>query len=115
MSNHQQYPKKVTYQIATIASSGTTSDIIKCHGCTLVAIALPSLFEGTQIQFDVSVDAGSSFKRLYDKNNQPTEYLVSNARAYHLEYSDFAGVDEIKIVSNATESAEREIQVKLIP
>lgn len=115
MSSIKNFMPKVEHQIATILSSGTISDSVKCYGCTPVALSTPSNFEGTQLQFDVSIDGGLSFKRLHDRDNIAIAYAVTADRTYHIDYSVFAGVDEIKVVSNANESSNRKIEVKLIP
>ena len=115
MPNVKHYPKKVDEQIAIISSLTNISEAIKCHGCTLIALVIPNDFDGAQIEFEVSIDSGNSFQKLYDKDNVAIQYAVSANRAYNVDYPVFAGVDEIKIISDTNETATREILIKMIP
>ena len=106
MSSYLQ-DKREEY-IATIAISATKSDAISLQGKSLVALDMPSAFTGTEITLESSFD-GIPFKDAYNSSGTILTIKVGADRHIHLDPVDFYGAKSIKLVSNATELAERKI------
>jgi len=93
----------------TIASGQTVSTALSVAGMDLVAVLIPSVFTGTTITFQGSID-GSTFSALY--NHDGTAYSLTNVAASRLiqfTANDFIGMNYIKLVSNSSEGADRTI------
>ena len=98
---------------ASVASSGTVSAAADCRGYTAVGILVPSTFDGSQIQFQVSQD-NSTFYDLYDNSNARVAMTVGASRAYPL-WSELAGWNYLKVVTvtaQATTSTDFVIALK---
>lgn len=101
-----RYTEKVT-----IAAGSDTSDILNLEGSSIVAIISPVGFEGTTITFEASeVEDGTYVQvtRATD-GNVVTASVIANKHVLLL-IDDFLGAKYIKIVSSATESAERVLE-----
>jgi hypothetical protein len=96
----------ITPYNVTIPANSTTSGIFDCCGVTLKTIIMPATFTGTQISFQVSPD-GSTFYDYYNINNALVSISCTQNRAYGIGAIDFYSIKYLKIVSNATESADR--------
>ena len=96
----------------TIASGQTESSPIDVYGTTLKTIFLPSAFDGTSITFQVSYD-GTTYYDYYNVDNQAVTVTCSANRAYGWLANDFYSIRFLKLVSNATESADRIITLIL--
>ncbi len=105
-----QYLGNLTYNVATIASSGTTSNAIDLQGLLVVQFIMPSALTGTSISFQSSYD-NVTFQDVYNDQNAQISITVSVNRTYNIEPVDFAGCRYLKIISNASEGAERSIGV----
>lgn len=112
MTNANDFTNQIAPLTATIASSGTVSDAVNLYGTTAVALQLPSAFTGTLFYIQVSIDAGSTFKRLADQDGTDRTYTVTADKIYWLDPAILIGADQVKIESNDTEAAERAIKIK---
>lgn len=90
--------------------NSTTSAVIDLNANGFVGFIMPAAFTGTAVTFSGSVD-NIAFADLYNASNIIFSITVSAARYYCLNPSDFLGMRYVKIVSNATELAERRIAV----
>lgn len=99
---------------ATIASGQTVSGAVALPSATMSGLILPAAFTGTSISFQVSVD-GSAYVALYDSSNALETVTVTQARAYSLNPTVFAGWPYAKLVSNAAEGGSRAITVVTRP
>lgn len=96
------------FDTVTIANGATTSGAANLGKFTLNGLMLPTM-TGTTITFEVSVD-GSNYYALHDLNKSAVSVTCdSTARAFFLEPVKFAGFKYVRIVSNATELAERTV------
>ncbi|MGD9276262.1 MAG: hypothetical protein PVJ67_03765 [Candidatus Pacearchaeota archaeon] len=109
MSKVTQYLTSIIEPLTAIILSGqTTSDIVKFYGSTLKTIILPASFDGTSLTFKVSYD-GISFFDYYNVNNIQVSITCTAGRAYGVLANDFNSIYALKIVSNASETADRSI------
>lgn len=92
----------------TIPAGSDTSDVLDLKGSSIVAIRAPVGFEGTTITFEAAEDKDGSFMQVTRGNdgNVVTGVVVAGKHVL-LVVSDFFGTKYLKIVSSATESAER--------
>lgn len=97
---------------ATIASSGTTSGAVDLGGTTLAGLIMPASFTGTSVTFTVSDELAGTYRTVYAEDGVTAASADITAGGYiPLDYGLFMGARFIKIVSNATEAAAREIGV----
>lgn len=106
----KQYVQSIIEPLeATIAISTTESDAINLQGTTIAGMYIPAAFTGTSISFKASYD-GVNFVDISDGSTivaatiAPSQYVA-------LSPIIFYGVRLLKIVSNASEAAERVITV----
>lgn len=108
MSSYLQ--NRIEKEIATIANGATTSDAIESLGRVLVGIRTPAALTGTAFSFKVSFD-GVNFLDYYNSAGTKVSITAAADRHIGLIVADFAGAQKIKIVSNATEGAERSFEI----
>jgi hypothetical protein len=101
--------------VATIAADGDKTSVIDCRGFTLYALELPSGFEGTSITFEATLsDADdATYVPVTDDAGNTYTVLVGESEVVILDVQKMAGLRKLKIVSSATETAEREIRCGL--
>lgn len=87
----------------TIAS-GTTTPGFNTNGLPLVGIQMPAVFAGTVLTFLVASTLGGAYQQLYNSSG-PVSYTVAQGRFQAINPVDFYGVQFLKIVSNASETA----------
>ena len=96
---------------ATITSGTDVTEALNLSGCNLVAFKLPAAFTGTAISFQGSFD-GSTYYDLYRTvDNTLISTPVTADRMYLITVSDLAGVQYLKLKSDASEAADREINL----
>lgn len=91
---------------ATISNGTTTSGSIDLQGRGVVAIIMPAAFTGTSISFQISID-NVTFTDCYNTSNTQLTCTVTQGRAYLFNANDLVGIRYLKIVSNASEGADR--------
>ncbi|MGE0755273.1 MAG: hypothetical protein AB7L92_08970 [Alphaproteobacteria bacterium] len=105
------YQPTTSYNLtATISSSGTTSGAIDLSGATLCGIILPAAITGTAISLQMSNDDSGTFVTVQD--GAGSDLSLSVAASKYVPISNLAlvaGLRFIKLVSNASEGAERVI------
>jgi hypothetical protein len=99
---------------ATILSGQTKSAAVSLAGFTLTGIITPAALDGTSLSFDVSAD-GSTFVPLYDSTNTAQTVTAGVSRGYALNPQVFMNWNQIKVVSNASESADHVITLVARP
>jgi hypothetical protein len=104
--------KDVKVLTATIAVDGTTSNAVLLYGATAIAITTPAAMVGTAFSFLGSVDGGLTFVAIRDSLNNLISYTFTANSGYPLEPRIFAGYDQIKVVSNDTETSAISFQIK---
>ena len=91
---------------ATIANNATTSDAISGGGAYLCAVSFPAAFTGTQISYEVSFD-GSTYRTLRDSTGAVVATPCHASDTVAVDLATFGPFPYIKIVSDATELAQR--------
>ncbi len=109
----QNYNTIITTIDATILSGQTTSAAIDVYGTTLKTIYMPAAFTGTKLNFKVSED-NVTFYDYANINNNLVEVTITAGRAYGLAAIDFASIQFLKLVSDASEAADRTIKLVVI-
>jgi hypothetical protein len=112
MADKETTQDKIDFEGVTIASSGTESAAVDLRGMTLCGFYLPAALTGTAVSFKASID-NSTFVTVEDGFGNTVSKTVSASKAIILNPSDFAGIQYLKLVSNATEAAERTITLAL--
>jgi len=91
-----------------ILTGQTKSEIVNVMGSTLKTLILPAVFTGTEISFEISID-GITFYPYYNIDNNLVKFSCTQGRAYGFAAIDFYSIQYLKLVSNATEGAERNL------
>lgn len=113
MSQSTDYANSLVETINAVITSGqTTSAIIDVSATTIKTIILPVAFDGANLTFTVS-DDGITFYDYYNVDNIAVSITCTQGRAYGLAAIDFYSIRFLKIVSSATESADRTIKLIL--
>ena len=114
MEARQLQDKNVEPLIATIASSGDTSDAVLLFGSTAIGFTTPGTLTATTFTFLGSVNkAGDDFVTIRDQLDAIVTYTVSTDSGYALDATIFAPYDQIKVFTpGSTEAAERLITIK---
>ncbi len=114
MEADQLQDKNVDILTATIAIGVDTSDAVLLYGTTAIGFSIPAAFTGTSVTFLGSMNKGAagSFVTIRDELNNEISYPVTISSGYPLDANIFAPYDQIQIVSNANEAAERSVPVK---
>jgi len=96
-----------------IASGGTKTPEINLNGRTLLGINLPAAFTGTSLTFEVASEAGGTYGVLQDDYGNQVTAIVAQGKPCALQraLSALAGWQYIKIVSGATEGADRTLKL----
>lgn len=97
-------------ETVVIAASGTKSSAFDSRGEITWGVFVPTGFEGTEISFEVSHSVDGAFVALSDDTGAAVEVPVAAANAYTLPAA-LAPWPAFKIVSNATETNERELRI----
>lgn len=96
---------------AVIASSGTTSGEQDLDGNTLCGLMMPAAFTGVAITFLVSLTTGGTFNALTKDDGSAYSVTVAASKYVALDYTKFAGVRYVKIVSGSSEGADRTVNL----
>jgi hypothetical protein len=109
MAEVEQFSNQIVKPLtATIPSGQTKTGIIDVRGTTGLHIGLPAAFTGTAITIETSFD-GTTFQEYRNINNQAVTITCEAGYNYGLAAQDLYPVRYIKLVSNATEGADRAI------
>lgn len=101
---------------ATIASSGTVSDAVTLgQGDVLVGIEMPSGWDAANITFQNSIDGTTNFIAVNDADgNAVTVTSPAADKFIALSPVGIGGLATIKIVSSATQTAERILKLVIV-
>lgn len=113
MADKETTIAKIDFETVTIANGGTESANVNLRGMTLCGMYLPGAFTGTAISFLVSDENGGTYIAVADGAGSDISKTVEASKYIKLDPSDFAGIQFLKIVSNASESGDREIKLAL--
>lgn len=102
----QRFPalaiRHVAVATASVANGGNVSTTVDCRGFDPVGIEVPSTFDGTIINFRVSMD-NSTFQVLYDMTNTLVQMTVTAGRSYPL-WGELAGWSYIQVTCGTAQS-----------
>lgn len=104
---------KLDFVTATINSGETVSNVVDLVGMTLCGFYMPTTFTGTAITFQASGDKGQTYLNVEDGAGSNVSKTVSASKYIKIDPSDFAGIQYLKLVSGATEGADRNIILAL--
>lgn len=95
--------------IATIAASATVSTEIPANGLLITGVYIPPGMTSTSITFQGAAQSGGPYFRIGDGNGNAFGKTFAAGDYVPLEPSTFAGVNFLQIVTNATETAQRNL------
>lgn len=99
----------------TIANGETVSSHYELGGTHLIGVLMPSAFTGTKLTIQGSID-GINFYELYGSSSGTAkEIKVSANKFIEIESNYDNSFNFIKLVSNASEAAERKIKIVCNP
>jgi hypothetical protein len=97
---------------ATIAAGQQVSDAIILYGTSAIALETPSVLTSTGLTFQGSIDKGVTFKEIRNNTGVAVSLVVSTDGNYTLGANDFAGYDQIKVVTGSVEPAGATFRLK---
>ena len=98
-------------QTVTIASGQTKSGAVSLQGAVLYALRIPATITGTSISLEESDSEIGTFRPVYDNTGALVSVPVSASRTCVFAPSTVHGLRFIKLVSSASEGADRSIGV----
>lgn len=113
MSNKDLTQSKIDNEPMVIANGETDSAIVLTQGTVLSGVYIPASFTGTSISFLASADKAAFFP-VYDGQGALIERTVAAGQFIALDPTLLAGVNALKIKSNAAEAAERTLTLALV-
>ncbi|MCC7260703.1 MAG: hypothetical protein IT567_06690 [Alphaproteobacteria bacterium] len=114
MPSMNEFSANLVYHNVTIASGGTTSSAIDLYGTTLVGIFMPASWTAANLTLKASSD-NSTFEDVYDSAGTQKTLTVAASRYVMLDPSHYAGIRHLKLVSSATQGADRVITLAVRP
>lgn len=104
-----QLSKKVLIDVSEDASNSTG---VQTDGLLLSGIVFPAAMTGTNVTFDFSFD-GTTWVDVVETNNTEVTYNVSAGNVVRVDPSGwaFAAAGFLRVTSDATEVADRNIQL----
>jgi len=97
-------------QSVTIASGGTTSEVVNLNGFGMVGIILPAALTSTSMTFTGSQD-NVTYSALYNVAGTQLAITVATSRIVLFSPGDFVGINYLKLIAGSAEGADRVIQV----
>lgn len=93
----------------TIANGATTSDAINLTKGTLVALEIPSTFDGTTLTFTAAEWTGSggiagTYYPIYDASGNQVTVTTAASRRVNFSPTDFLGIKSMKLVAGTSQS-----------
>ncbi len=99
-------------EITKIASGQTTSEAVSLKEASIVGIIIPSAFTGTSLTFMVSEEEGGTYKQMTRGIDGASVTALASADDHiAILIGDFLTSKYIKLVSSASEAADREIEL----
>lgn len=94
----------------TIAPNASNSSAAQLQAALPVKLLLPASLTGSTMLFDISMDGGTTWYRLY-YGGADYSVPVAASKAVPINSAIFQGADSLRVVSGSTELAERLIHV----
>lgn len=95
----------------TIANGATTSNVLELGGTVATGLILSGSLTGTELSFLASVDNSNFYVLRDEAGNSITLPISSGSGVYNLNEEQFVHAQFLKVVSNASEGAERTITI----
>ncbi len=102
--------RKTLVKTLIIPAGGTQSEVFPAAPFTSFILVMPNSFTGTQLRVEVGIQPSGPFFPLHDAAGTQVSIGVVPGRAYTLP-ATLSGVLFFRLVSNATETAERALTV----
>lgn len=114
MPSMNEFSANLVYHNVTIASGSTTSSAIDLYGTTLVGIFMPSSWTTANLTLKASSD-NSTFEDVYDSAGTLKTLTAAASHYIMLDPSNYAGIRHLKLVSTATQGADRTLTLAVRP
>ena len=98
-------------ETAVIPISQTTSGAIDTVGMSLIGVTTSAALTGTTFTFLASDTAAGTFNPIFNDVGGQVTVTIAVDRVILWNTNDLAGIRFLKLVSNATETAERTIKL----
>lgn len=95
----------------TIATDATASDSQDVKGHVPVGIITPAALTSTSAELQVSIDGGTTFVPVYDKDGTKYSLTLAPSRFVAIPPGDIAGLHELRLVVGTAEDAARTLQL----
>lgn len=108
--------KRPETRTAEIASGGTESGVINIQDYAIAGVITPSALTGTALTFKACATKDGTFVDVYDSDGNQVSATATASRAIGLSASEadaLAPWQWVKIVSNASEGADRSLTLVL--
>jgi hypothetical protein len=102
---------KVTSLPATVVGGASLSEAIDIRGYQVTGIVVPSTFDGTTINFQVSA-VGVTYQALYDMTNTLVSMTVTASRSYSL-WGELSGWSYVKIGTGTSQTGDTAFVLQL--
>ena len=102
-------------QTATIANGASLSDALELDGHSVLRIAMPAAWTAADLTFQISDDAGTTFRNVYW--DWGPEMVVDAAAAMTIELSPFVQlhhIDQIKVRSGTAGTPVNQGDIRLV-
>lgn len=101
---------------ATIANSGTTSDVVDLNLGQLVGLIFPASMTGTALTFTMSTSSGGTYVGVKDVGGAADYSLtVTSSKYVPIDPRVFCGIRYVKLVSGSSETGAKVITCVIRP
>jgi len=97
------------------ASGTTTSAEADLGGTNIVGLQIPAAFTGSTVKFSVATATGGTFQTLTDGAGNDVSKTIASSKYVGIDPTLFRGVRFVKLVSGATEPADRTVTIISTP
>ena len=114
MANPQaigSFPGRVGIVEVTIPSGGTQSEMAGLGAGVICGITTPSALSGGTFHVESTNDDGSTYVPVHGEDGVQLTLIVGTSRYTKVSPQDYAGINQLRIVSGTSEGADRLIQV----
>jgi len=95
----------------TIASSGTVSSVAELQGTLLVGLEMPAAWDAATIKIEGARQNSSNFLIVADETGSDKSLTVAVNRIHFFDPADWMAISRARLVSSATQTAERVIHL----
>lgn len=96
---------------ATIAASSATSGEVDLEGGKLVGVIMPAAWDAATLSVQASTASGGTFADVYSSAGAQVSWTVAASQYIAIDPATVGGVEFVKLVSSATQTAQRDLTV----